>query len=146
MANFKLSQLPAAAALTGSEILPVVQADQTRSTTAAAIADLRKGAWQVPTLNAPWTNYGDVFAMAAYRKDGGHVQLRGLVKGGAGNTVIFVLPVSFRPPTQQIYIAASDAIAPTRIDIKTTGEVTLSLPSTGTMGWLSLDAIAFYAD
>lgn len=55
MANLKLSQLPAANALTGDEILPVVQGGQTRRSTAAAIADLRLGAWQTPALNAPWT-------------------------------------------------------------------------------------------
>ncbi|WP_222837725.1 hypothetical protein [Lysobacter capsici] len=146
MANLKLSQLPAAAALTGTEILPVVQAGQTRSTTAAAVADLRKGAWQVPTLNAPWTNFGDAFATVAYRKDASRVQLRGLVKAGAGGTIVLVLPTGFRPSAQQIYAAASDSTGPTRIDVKANGEVLLSQPGGGTIGWLSLDGITFYAD
>lgn len=53
MANLKLSQLPAANALTGDETLPIVQGGQTRRSTAAAVADLRKGTWQAPALVAP---------------------------------------------------------------------------------------------
>jgi hypothetical protein len=146
MANQKLSQLPAAATLTGTEILPLVQAGQTRSTTAAAVADLRKGTWQVPTLNAPWTNYGDAFATAAYRKDASRVQLRGLVKAGAGGTIVLVLPTGFRPSAQHVCTTASDSTGPTRIDVKTNGEVLLSQPGGGDVSWLSLDAITFYAD
>ena len=146
MANLKLSQLPAAAALTGPEILPMVQAGQTRSTTAAALADLRKGAWQAPSLNAPWTNYGDAFANAAYRKDGNRVQLRGLVKAGAGGSVVFTLPAGFRPSAQQIYVASCDAATPARIDVRSNGDVLVSQPATGTMGWLSLDGVTFFVD
>lgn len=146
MANLKISQLPAATALTGSEILPVVQAGQTRSTTVAAMADLRKGAWQAPNLNAPWTNYGDAFANTAYRKDGNRVQLRGLVKAGAGGSMIFTLPAGFRPPAQQIYVASCDATTPARVDVRSNGDVVIAQPATGTLGWLSLDGIAFFAD
>ncbi|UJB19298.1 MULTISPECIES: hypothetical protein [Lysobacter] len=146
MANLKLSQLPAATALTGDETLPVVQGGQTRRSTAAAVADLRKGTWQAPALVAPWANYGDAFAAAAYRKDGGRVQLRGLVKAGAGGTVIFSLPVGFRPPAQQIYMVASDSSVPARVDVKTNGEVLVSLPGAGTLGWLSLDNVGFFID
>lgn len=146
MANLKLSQLPAAAALTGTEILPVVQAGQTRSTTIAALADLRKGAWQAPNLNAPWTNYGDAFANAAYRKDGNRVQLRGLVKAGASGSVIFTLPAGFRPPAQQIYVASCGAATPARVDIRSNGEVIVSQAPSGTFGELSLDGVAFFAE
>ncbi|WP_408951507.1 hypothetical protein [Lysobacter sp. Hz 25] len=146
MANQKLSQLPAASALTGTEIVPVVQGGQTRSATTAAVADLRKGAWQAPTLNASWANYGDVFAVAGYRRDAGRVQLRGLVKAGGGGTAIFVLPVGFRPPTQQIFTAVSDSSVQARVDVKANGEVLVSQPGAGVLGWLSLDGIAFFAE
>lgn len=65
MANLKLSQMLVAAALTGTEVLPVVHSGQTRSTTVAAVVDLRKGTWPVPTLNVQWTNHGDSFVNAA---------------------------------------------------------------------------------
>lgn len=146
MANQKLSQLPAASTLTGTEIVPVVQGGQTRSTSAASIADLRKGVWQTPPLNTPWANYGDVFALAGYRRDAGRVQLRGLVKAGSGGTVIFVLPVGFRPPAQQIYTAVSDSSTQARVDVKTNGEVLVSQPAAGVLGWLSLDGVGFFAD
>jgi hypothetical protein len=146
MANQKLSQLPAASALTGAELVPIVQGGQTRSTNTAAIADLRKGTWQVPTLNAPWLNYGDVFAVVGYRRDAGRVQLRGLVKAGSGGTVIFVLPAGFRPPAQQIYPVVSDSSVTARIDVKANGEVLVSQPGAGVLGWLSLDGIGFYTD
>lgn len=146
MANHKLSQLPAASVLNGTEILPAVQGGQTRSTTTAAVADLRKGAWQAATLNAPWTNYGDVFALAGYRRDAGRVQLRGLVKAGSGGTVVFVLPAGFRPPAQQTYTAVSDSSAQARVDVKANGEVLVSQPGTGVLGWLSLDSVGFFTD
>lgn len=146
MANQKLSQLPSASPLTGTEIVPVVQGGQTRSSNAAAIADLRKGVWQAPALNAPWVNYGDVFAVAGYRRDAGRVQLRGLVKAGSGGTAIFVLPAGFRPPAQQIYTAVSDSSVAARIDVKANGEVLVSQPGAGVLGWLSLDGIAFFTD
>jgi hypothetical protein len=146
MANLKLSQLPAANALTGDETVPIIQGGQTRRSTAGAVADLRKGTWQAPALVAPWANYGDAFAAAAYRKDGGRVQLRGLVKGGVGGSVVFALPAGFRPPAQQIYSVVTDASAPARVDVKTNGEVLVSQPGTGAIVWLSLDCVAFFAD
>lgn len=146
MANLKLSQLPAASALTGDEIVPVVQGGQTRRSTAAALADARKGAWVAPTLNAPWTNFGDVFAAAGYRKDGNRVQLRGVVKGGAGGTVVFILPAAFRPSAQLIMTTLSDAGAPTRIDVRSNGEVFVGLPPSAQVTWLTLDNINYCVD
>ncbi|MBT2748331.1 MULTISPECIES: hypothetical protein [unclassified Lysobacter] len=146
MANLKLSQLPAATALTGDEIIPLVQGGQTRRSTAAAIADLRQGAWQTPTLNASWTNYGDAFATATYRKDANRVQLRGLVKGGAGGSIVCTLPAGFRPPAQQIFVAVCDAPSHARIDVRINGDVAVAQPTTGTIGWLSLDGIGFFVD
>lgn len=146
MANLKISQLPAAAALTGTEVLPVVQGGQTRITTTAAVADVRKGAWQAFALNAPWVPFGDPFAIAGYRKDGGRVQLRGLIKAGAGGSVICVLPAGFRPPAQLLFLVGCDLATPARIDIRSSGDVLVALPTSGILGWLSLDSIAFYVD
>ena len=146
MANLKLSQLPAANALTGDEIVPVVQGGQTRRSTVAAVTDARKGAWVAPTLNAPWANFGDVFAPVGYRKDGSRVQLRGVVKGGQGGTVAFVLPAAFRPSAQLIMTTLSDVGAPTRIDVRTNGEVFVGLPPSAQIAWLTLDNISYCTD
>ena len=132
--------------MTGDEIVPVVQGGQTRRSTAAAFADLRKGAWLAPTLNAPWANYGEVFATAGYRKEGARVELRGVVKGGAGGSVVLALPTGFRPAAQRIFITLSDAGAPTRMDVRANGEVLVGLPPSVTVAWLSLDGIAFSVD
>ncbi|ALN64556.1 hypothetical protein GLA29479_3705 [Lysobacter antibioticus] len=68
------------------------------------------------------------------------------MKAGAGGTVIFVLPAGFRPPAQQIYTAVSDSSAQARVDVKTNGEVLVSQPGAGVLGWLSLDGIGFFTD
>lgn len=146
MANLKLSQLPAASVLTGDEIVPVVQAGQTRRSTVAALADARKGAWVAPTLSSPWINFGDVFGAVGYRKDAGRVQLRGVVKGGAGGSVLFVLPAGFRPSTQLIFTTLSDVSSPTRVDVRTTGEVFVGLPPSATVAWLTLDGISYFTE
>lgn len=146
MANLKLSQLPAANALSGDEIVPLVQGGQTRRATAGIIADLRKGAWQVPALNAPWTNYGDAFANAAYRKDGNRVQLRGLVKGGSGSSIVFLLPVGFRPLAQHLFVINTDIAVAVRIDVRSNGEVYLPQATSAPLGWMSLDSVSFYVD
>lgn len=146
MANLKLSQLPAASALTGDEIVPVVQAGQTRRATAAAVAVLGQGAWQAATLAAPWTNYGDAFATAAFRQDGRRVELCGVVKGGAGGSVVFTLPAGLRPAAQRIFTTLSDAAAPTRVDVRANGEVLVGLAPSTAVAWLSLDGIAFSID
>jgi hypothetical protein len=146
MANLKLSQLPAATGLTGDELIPIVQGGQTRRSTAASVADLRKGSWQAPSLNAPWSNYGDPFTAAAYRRDANRIQLRGLVKGGTGSSVVLTLPAGFRPGGQLLFAAVSDSTAPTRIDVKPNGDVLLSTPQSGVMGWLSLDGVTFVAE
>ncbi|ALN55397.1 hypothetical protein GLE_0038 [Lysobacter enzymogenes] len=146
MANLKLSQLPVASALAGDEIVPVVQGGQTRRSTAAALADARRGAWVAPTLNAPWTNFGDLFAAVGYRKDGNRVQLRGVVKSGAGGTVVFVLPAALRPSAQLIMTTLSDVAAPTRIDVRANGEVFVGLPPSAQVAWLTLDGISYCTD
>ena len=51
MANITISQLPSASALTGSEVLPVVQSGSTKKTTVQAIADLAGGGGGGTTLD-----------------------------------------------------------------------------------------------
>ncbi|ALN83081.1 hypothetical protein LA76x_4979 [Lysobacter antibioticus] len=40
----------------------------------------------------------------------------------------------------------SDSSVPARVDVKANGEVLVSQPGAGVLGWLSLDAVAFYPD
>lgn len=78
-------------------------------------------------------------------KDGGRVQLRGLIKDGAGGSIAFTPAAGFRPTATQIFSAVCDTAASTRIDIKATGEAQVTLP-TGSVGFLSLDGISFLSD
>ncbi|MEH6413896.1 hypothetical protein [Pseudomonas sp. CGJS7] len=143
MANLKITQLPAATALTGDEIVPVVQAGQTRRATAAAVAGLHRGIWQAPAFNAPWSNYGSGYTLAGFRRNGDRVELRGLIKGGGGGTVAFVLPIGFRPTTQHLFSVVCDTLSATRVDVKVNGDVQVTLPSSGVVGFLSLDGLSF---
>lgn len=62
-------------------------------------------AWVAPTLLGSWTNLGGVgIATAGYLKDPlGFVHFKGLVVGGANGSVVFTLPVGFRPGAQDQY-------------------------------------------
>lgn len=146
MANLKLSQLPVAAPLAGAELVPLVQGGQTKAATLTAIANMRRGAWQLAQLEAPWIAFGDPFAAPAYRNDGSRVYLRGLIKGGAGGSTAFRLPAGLRPPMRHLFACTSDQNEPTRIDITAIGDVIVVQPLSGTVQWLSLDGIAFCID
>lgn len=96
-----------------------------------------------PTLQNSWTNYGTAYQGAGYWKDKcGVVHLCGLIKGGttAAETVIFALPVGYRPATSEKFFAVSmNAICV--IDVYGTGNV--AIKSGANAGWLSLSGISF---
>ena len=61
-------------------------------------------AWHVvggsgePAFQNSWSSVGDPYPSAAFRKDAaGNVQLRGRIDGGPADTIVFTLPVSYRP-------------------------------------------------
>ena len=59
-----------------------------------------------PTLLNSWVNYGDGFAAAEYWKDSDDVvHVTGLIKDGgvADGTIIFSLPVGFRPGLKELF-------------------------------------------
>lgn len=104
--------------------------------------------WKTATLQNGWQNYGGSFAPARYRKDrDGTVYLGGLVKGGPQNSVIFTLPVGYRPAYSLIF--ATMAYSSTtgkqlgRIAIKSNGEVWCDF---GPTDWVSLDTVRFKAE
>jgi hypothetical protein len=70
--------------------------------------------WIAPTLLNGWTNIGDPFAPAGYKKDGNNiVKLRGLIVGGsttAGLTgKLWLLPDGFRPTKDLVFFVPSGA-------------------------------------
>jgi hypothetical protein len=94
------------------------------------------------TLNNGWANYGDGFADASFYKDKeSMVRLKGVIRSGtiAVSTVMFTLPVGYRPSEIMIFaVANSDLYG--RVDVYPNGEVRFI---SGSNIYLSLDGIRF---
>lgn len=106
---------------------------------------LTSSAWHTPTLINSWTNLGSGFQSAGYLKDPiGFVHLKGLITGGATNTVAFVLPTGYRPgaTTFGAAVAGGPAAADTQID--TSGNVTIGWA--GSIGDVGLSYVTFLAE
>lgn len=102
-----------------------------------------------PTLLNSWVNYGSGYADAGYYRDPfGRVHLRGLIRDGTATsgTVLFVLPVGYRPSGHVTFPAAGQAIGPAdayaRVNVNNDGNVSIIV---GTNTWLSLNGISFAA-
>ena len=101
--------------------------------------------WIAPTLLNGWVNFGDGWSTAAYYKDYfGIVRLTGRIKWGTttGGTIIFVLPVGYRPSGRLGFtINAGDLRAD--VTIGSAGEV--SIWNVTNNIFLYLDGISFRA-
>lgn len=98
--------------------------------------------WATPVLQNNWTDYNNTYATAAYTKtSAGVVVLKGLIKSGTATsgTVIFNLPVGYRPATDIIFQNITNT-APGRVDISSSGNVRFEV---GSNAWYSLDGISF---
>ena len=98
-----------------------------------------------PTLQSGWVNYGDGFAPVKYWKGPDNlVHIGGLIKNGvtADNTIIFTLPIGYRPGAKEIFtVTQNNAIG--RIDIDHKGNVLVKLAGAG---FTSLYGISFLAE
>jgi len=118
-----------------------------KTLTAPAISDPvitgSTGAWSALTLNTAgnWANYGGSYAVAAYKKVGDLVFIRGLVVRSSGaDTLIATLPSGYRPGSYHLYATSGDD-AFARIDIENDGEIRLQ---TGTAAvYVSLNGFCF---
>jgi hypothetical protein len=107
-------------------------------------------AWTAMTLSGTWVNFTTFGALAAYRKVGDIVTVRGFVKNATsltGASAIAILPVGFRPAYHQIYPAMGTVGGGTldvayRVDARSDGELRWQGP-VGVVNNLSLDAIQF---
>lgn len=80
---------------------------------------LQQEAWQTPTFQNSWANYGSTFAPVGYFKDSMWVvHLRWLTNLWTIWVCIFTLPVWYRPTYKMLYVNISNA-AVWRIDIDT---------------------------
>lgn len=98
--------------------------------------------WTAPTLINSWSNFGSTYAPAGYYKDSRDVvRLRGLVKGGAAGSNMFVLPTGYRPAFREVYLVFCGAMMmQARIDIDSNGIVQFV---SGSSDYVSLSNIAF---
>jgi hypothetical protein len=98
-----------------------------------------------PEFENGWDNLDpDVYVSAAYRIDpDGRVHLRGIIEGGTdtATTVIFTLPVGYRPAQQESFAITSNS-AFGDIYVSTGGAVTIAVANTA---GLSLSGISFDA-
>jgi hypothetical protein len=104
---------------------------------------LRQDDWAALAMGNGWVNYGDGYNDAAYYRDRqGLVRLRGLIKGGANNSVIATLPVGCRPPARELRAVLIHDNVAGRVDVLPGGQV-IAMDVSAT--WLSLDGISFRA-
>ena len=98
-----------------------------------------------PTLLNSWVNHGEGFAPVKYWKGPDNlVHIGGLIKNGvtADNTIIFTLPIGYRPGAKEIFtVTQNNAIG--RIDIDHKGNVLVKLAGAG---FTSLYGISFLAE
>lgn len=114
---------------------PVSTAQQTALN---AKADATQEAWQAPTLQGTWANFGGAYETAGYMKDKfGFVRLKGLLKTGSG--VMFTLPVGYRPSEEKIFATIGNG---TLADVRVGTNGNVSLYS-GNSAYLSLSGIVF---
>lgn len=96
--------------------------------------------WTQPTLLNSWVDFGGAYALAAYRKVGDVVELRGLIKSGSTNAAAFTLPTGFRPPAELIYAVATST-GPANIAVQADGDV--FIPTGVSTTYVSLAGISF---
>lgn len=99
-------------------------------------------AWNTPTLQNSWVNFGSGHQTAAYYKDdAGRVHLRGLVKNG-NNAAIFTLPAGYRPSAIELFVCYAGG-GTGRIDVGVDGTVTYITGSSN--AFVSLAGMSFRA-
>lgn len=103
-------------------------------------------AWTNATYANGWIDYGVNNDSAGYRKEGNRVFLRGLIKNpSATPSVLFTLPVGFRPLKQKVVVTIINNSSGALITIEPTGIVSVSSYSVANVG-LALDSISFEID
>lgn len=96
--------------------------------------------WSNLSFGSGWTDYGSGFMPGSYKKVGDLIFLRGLVKRTSGSgTTITTLPSGYRPPAQLLFAVHTNT-GLGRVDIDTSGNVTLV---GGGADWVQLNGLVF---
>lgn len=108
-------------------------------------------AWKTPILVNSWANYGTPYNAIGYWKDSlGVVHLRGVLKDGVVNQIMFTLPIGYRPANIEALTSWSYNVAQGfqvgRVDIySNNGGVLLQSGVSGVVVALFLDGMTFRA-
>lgn len=97
--------------------------------------------WNAAVYQNSWRDYGGGWEGAGYRKIGDIVYIRGLVAGVTGSTVIFTLPVGYRPVRPLIFACDMANSSHARVDVQIDGTVVAN--GTGVTSYVSLSNIIF---
>lgn len=99
-----------------------------------------------------WKNFGGSWARAGFTKDAqGVVHLKGLITDGivALGTVIFNLPVGYRPSEDRVFPVLTYngiIVKHGRVDVRVNGDVTTGLQDNNLSStWVTLEGILFVA-
>mgnify|MGYP003327511990 CR=1 FL=1 len=98
--------------------------------------------WITPTLNSGFTGYSDPYGTIKYRKIGNIVNIQGITNEAVANSIVFTLPVGFRPE-RRLVLAAINANAIARLDIDQAGNVRQDYVASSS--WFSLNCTFFTA-
>jgi hypothetical protein len=93
--------------------------------------------WTAPTLLNGWVNYGLNYEDVGYKRQGGFLMLRGLIKNGTttAGTPLFNIPAPLRP-TKIVPISTISVGAYARILVRADGNVTADVGAD--TGWLQI--------
>lgn len=94
-----------------------------------------------PALINSWVNFGSGYNNAGFFKDRGVVHLRGMIKSGVLTSAAFVLPVGYRPASQEFFGTVSN-FAFGSVTVDAAGNV---IPFNGSNTFISLDGLTFRA-
>lgn len=91
-------------------------------------------AWTAATLQNGWVVFGATNPVPGYRLDGAHVELRGAAKNGtlAGGTLLFTLPVGYRPALATSTVGLAAGASFFGINISNAGAVTIAAGASAT--------------
>ena len=122
-----------------------ITGDLTVSTAGSTIA---QEAWNAPTLESNWSNYGGDYVESGYMKDTmGFVHIRGMIDCVGAGDDIFTLPAGYRPASKLIFVVLyydNGTYRPGRVDITSAGVVSAIFPSApAAADWVSLEGLTF---
>lgn len=101
-------------------------------------------AWQAPSFQNSWVNYGTPYRDAGYWKDPfGVVHLRGVIKDGTLAATAFTLPSGYRPTDTCLFLLKSQGAGIGRASIGNDGQVNIADVTGGANTLMALDGITF---